>query len=744
MKYSLKFFSIIFIMCLFFQNSYSQQNTNGWFWTNSQPQGNDLYWVKIIDAAKYYAVGKKGTFMKTTDAGDSWEINSQAGSEETIFGAGGTLTLRTAWFFDANTGLVGGSSSGNFESKIKRTTDGGETFTSVGIGNGPGSSVVKDIYFLDSNTGFLCGSTTIGARRSTNGGLNWTSLPNVPVYSYNCIYASDENNILLGVAGTTGNPRIVVKTTNKGVTWSVITMPGTTVIEINDIEFQNANTGFVSGSQSYFAYTTNGGGNWTQAVFPISQQVLYKLKIIDSTVYTLGSSNSYYYSSNLGVTWDSVNFSDPSNINQPVTSILYSFDIYADDVIIAGFNGKINLSNDFGVTWRNKNYSVGNNTYGFISVFALPGTEDVWSGSEFGGLILHSTNSGANWTKQQTSVSSAFQDFDMINSMTGYAVGGNFFNNTGFCFKTTNGGTNWNSLTIPNPSKARYRVDFVNDNTGWLFGGAYSDAGVISKTTNAGVTWVSQTTTPQHNSVIFGDMYDVNTGYCFGGYTETNPTMSLYKTSNGGVNWNLVYTFPTELPWITLQTFSANTLYLGGENKIYKSTNSGVNWTETLIPTAIKIRNMDWFDLNNGTVVGTEGYTAKTTNAGLTWTERNTGTSSVDGVSMLNKDTVYIAAGLNDYGAILRLYDNNPAITTLNLKIGIEGFWNGTTQISDTVKCHLRSSVSPYNEVEVAVAVVDNTGNVSFNFTDTRFQVLFILRSLTEILLKPGAVFHRT
>ncbi|MEZ4691983.1 MAG: hypothetical protein R3A12_18240 [Ignavibacteria bacterium] len=38
--------------------------------------------------------------------------------------------------------------------------------------------------------------------KTTDGGFNWTVMPNLPVLSanYNTVFASDENNIYLGVA----------------------------------------------------------------------------------------------------------------------------------------------------------------------------------------------------------------------------------------------------------------------------------------------------------------------------------------------------------------------------------------------------------------------------------------------------------------------------------------------------------------------------------------------------------------
>ena len=720
MKLKFKTPTVIFILlltCLLFRNSYSQQNINGWYWLNSQPQSNDLNWVKIIDANHIYAVGNNGTFMRSTDGGDTWLINSQAGVDEPSFGSGGTLRLNTAWFFDANTGIVAGLSVSGDGGKIRRTTDGGMTFSTTGLGLASGGATVKDIYFINSTTGYLCGNSAVKIMKTTNAGLNWTVMPNIPAEasSFNCIYAKDENNISLGISFN-GMDRRIMRTTNAGAVWKIDTLPGSTGVDIKEIVFQNSTTGFLAGQSfpNYFAFTTNGGANWTEAVFPNKQYPLYGVQVIGSTVYAMGASfKSYFYTSNLGVTWDSVVFDDPSNLYQPDLFYVYAFDIKGNDAIVVGANGKINISNDGGATWRNKNYSVDGSVYSFHSVYAQPGTGNVWAGSDWGGLILYSSNSGANWTRQQTTAQYAFYDLQMVNSNTGYAVGGNLFNAKGYCYKTTNGGQNWTSLNISNPHMHRIEVDFVNANTGWIVGGYPSNGGcLISKTTNGGVTWIEQATTPVYNTQIGHiDMYDANTGYIG---TDDN----LWKTTNGGTNWNKLNTLPAGLYWTKVQTFSPTTLYLGGNQKIYKSFDGGQTWSSASIPSLLpSIANMDWWDLNNGMVTGTDGYTARTTDGGLTWTERDPGSSTIPGVSMSSRDTIYATCDRNVYGAIFRLVDSNPAIS-FNIKAGIEGFWNGAVQVSDTVKCHLRNSSAPYNEVGVTSAVLNNSGNGTFTFNN--------------------------
>ncbi|MBK8554165.1 MAG: hypothetical protein IPL53_25210 [Ignavibacteria bacterium] len=731
MKQSFKFYAAIFLSCMLFQNSFSQQNINGWQWVNSKAQSNTINWIKILDDTHYYAVGENGTFMKSTDGGDSWRINTQAGTTDPLFGSGATYTLNSAWFFDANTGLVAGQSEVGDGGKVRRTTDAGETFTTINLGGlSTGSPRVYDIYFINSTTGYLCGNNTIKALKTTNAGASWTLMPNMPsaAYTYSSIYAKDENNIIIGL-NSDGLYRRIIKTTNAGATWTTIDLPWSTIIDVTDIQFQNANTGFISGNSTsnnppYFAHTTDGGSTWTEALFPNKEHGLYDLEIIGSTAYVLGGNfGHYYFTSDLGVTWDSVDYNDYNNIYQPFQWFVYSFSIKGSDAIVAGMNGKINVSNDAGSTWRNKNYSVGNCVTQMPSIYALPGTGKVWAGTRAGGKILYSSDRGNTWSEQQTTEQYAFYQINMVNSYTGYAVGGNLVNGVGYCLKTVNSGLNWTKLTIPTPTFEIWSVDFVNANTGWIVGGLPSGFGaVIAKTTNGGLTWTNQvaTSNPLINSTIsYIDMSDANVGYIAYG-------TGVYKTSNGGTNWNKINTVPSG-SFRRVNTFSNTTVFASSGQTIYKTLDGGTSWTSVTIPSPLAdIFSMDWVDLDNGTVVGTQGYSAKTSDGGQTWTERNTGTSTLWEVSMVSKDTVFAVAGINTSGAIFRLIDNTPSSVSFNVKVGIQGFWNGTTQVSDTVKCHLRSSVAPYNEIESDAAVLNSSGEGTFTFNTSLSGTYYI------------------
>src|SRR4030095_11950743 len=85
-----------------------------WVWQNPLPQGNTLQDFSFADTNNGFAVGARGTNLKTTDGGNSWEILAGA-TEDDLYGVS---------FISSNTGTV----VGNFGA-ILRTTDAGNHWT---------------------------------------------------------------------------------------------------------------------------------------------------------------------------------------------------------------------------------------------------------------------------------------------------------------------------------------------------------------------------------------------------------------------------------------------------------------------------------------------------------------------------------------------------------------------------------------------------------------------------------------
>jgi hypothetical protein len=54
---------------------------------------------------------------------------------------------------------------------------------------------------------------------------------------------------------------------------------------------------------------------------------------------------------------------------------------------------------------------------------------------------------------------------------------------------------------------------------------------------------------------------------------------------------------------------------------------------------------------------------------------------------------------------------------TLNLKVYLEGFWNGTAQVSDTTTVYLANATTPYAYVDTAKVILSTTGTSAISFT---------------------------
>ena len=70
MKYVLSFI-VIFILA---QSGYTQ--INQWRWQNPAVQGNTLQSVQMISLLTTVACGNYSTFMKTTDGGVTWDVQT--------------------------------------------------------------------------------------------------------------------------------------------------------------------------------------------------------------------------------------------------------------------------------------------------------------------------------------------------------------------------------------------------------------------------------------------------------------------------------------------------------------------------------------------------------------------------------------------------------------------------------------------------------------------------------------------
>ena len=571
-----KLFLMALVVILVTASSYSQLNDN-WKWLNPSPQGNTLSNVDFVNNNTGYAAGDYGTLLKTTDGGAIWnQISSGTGkdllslnfiNENTGFVGGSRQLLRkttdggNSWqnlqlpvqgqwdtayyvmdinFVTQNTGYVVGFFQ--LESKIWKTTDGGNTWSIKGTG---GADYLKRTYFLDENNGFAFGGPAYSeVIKTTNGGAHWFSVSQESYIAYSMSFI----NSTTGVYGCAEGR--VYRTTDGGNTWNFAMCPSS--LDITSIHFINSTTGFGFGSGSVYIKTTDAGLTWNEYSIGVGSVNQYFDADVtaNGNLHAVGTYGAMIRSTNSGTSF----ISQPFVTEHSITDI--EFLNVSTGYAVAGFGeGDILKTTDAGETWVSQ-----------VSVYTLPLYGIAFTSAETGYLagsinIKKTTNGGQNWIDIYTSTQNEiFGDIFFTNVNTGYAVG-----SYGKLLKTTNAGTTWNSSTIPNSGTFLNSVYFVNENTGYAAG---ADNKAL-KTTDAGNSWAVLSVTSGiwgFNNIYFSD---INTGYL-------SSANGLFKTTSGGSVW---FQLGAPAGGYNSVQFRNNYGYaVAGDGKIIKSTDAGNTW----------------------------------------------------------------------------------------------------------------------------------------------------------------------
>lgn len=150
-----------------------------------------------------WASGSGGTWLKTTDGGETWDIGVIAGLD--------TVDFRSIQAFDENTAIV---ASAGQPAVIYRTVNGGQSWEKV---HQEGSEAFFDgISFLDNNRGYIVGDPVDRfwmILETSDGGKSWKSLENLPpAEDGEAAFAASassmiafENQLILGTGGKAAN-----------------------------------------------------------------------------------------------------------------------------------------------------------------------------------------------------------------------------------------------------------------------------------------------------------------------------------------------------------------------------------------------------------------------------------------------------------------------------------------------------------------------------------------------------------
>ena len=644
-----------------------------WVWQNPLPGANELFTSYFFDQNTGYIGGEMGTLYKTTNGG----INIS------VISTGYNYNINSITFLNASTGYM---ACGYNEKVILKTTNGGNNWSAVNLGT---PFALKDIKFINPANGIAVSSYQM-IYYTTNGGLNWTGVGGASQSNYAVEYVTPS----LVYAGSSGG--LIQKSTNGGLNW-VSQSVASSSTAIYDIQFLDSLTGYACGTNTILK-TTNGGLNWINTS-PSGSNTIYSISFTNPVNGgAVCESGKFLMTTNGGTNW-SQQYPSPGNYNR-LNAIKY---FSSGTIYLSGIFGNNMKSTDGGATWINLVH--GPNTYIFSSSFLNASTGFA---SMTSGTILKTTNGGTNWTEIYTpATGNNISALQFTDANTGYAIASG---SNDMYIKTTNAGVNW---TVVNPGVNSWITDlnFINAGTGVLITNYKT-----YRTTNGGANWSYIDSV--NYSLMKLEFTNSLTGYIS---AYVNSSTRFRKTTNGGLNWSLLSDSIPNTYVMSYKFFNANTGYAAG-SFLYGTTNGGLNWTQLGI-TGTTVQTMHLFDANTILIGGVFGVLKKSTDGGFTFTNVPfVNTNAITTMSFIDTNTGWI---MGQGGMILKTNNilTNGKMNNLTMPVDYELFqnypnpFNPTTKISFSLPASGRVSLKVYDILGRLSAELVNDYRTSGTYT---------------------------
>ncbi len=616
------------------------EEQTSWRWQNPWPQGNHLSEIWTFDSLSTIAAGDNATVVRTTDGGQSWNLQRIDSIDFFIsisfvdrvngwlLGAksglarprylyktdnGGISWFRIAninaevyhlHFVDSQNGwAVGGSNSG----VVMKTRDGGVTWMNHSNGL---SAPLADAFFIDTLTGWVVGYAGFIAK-TTDGGSSWhRQFFDRPVFQLLAVYFA--NDSVGWCAGDDGNG-YVGRTTNGGTTWTSTQVDR--YIQLYDMMFFDEDIGAALGTGNRVYRSTNKGVSWSFYQTATTGNLYQMRASSESNGWAVGDYGFIVRTSNAGLSWPRVGHGTQRNLKS------LKFTDSATGWAV-GANGAIVHTTDGGEYWTEQVLD----SLVFLRSVEFCNPRIGWAAGllsrpRHSGILYKTTDGGRRWDSQLFSQVNYLLRVDFVDTSYGWMVGGSGV--TRHLYKTTNGGDEWVLLRAENGGAPVLAVEFVDRSTGWLMGWANSK---LMKTTDGGVTWQ-----PKDVGINVGSISDVffhNTlaGSAVGGYEvfdDLGPIFGrgyIYSTTNGGDTWITQDTTAPDMFNSVDFVDGRNGWAVGYRGRVYRTRDGGLHWNAQKVPSSIRTSffAIDFVDTNNGWLCGDGGTILKTTNGGGT------------------------------------------------------------------------------------------------------------------------------
>ncbi len=373
--------------------------------------------LEVLSETIAIGVGTGGSIVRTTDAGATWETVAESGD-----------SYQGLAFLNEMNGIAVGANG-----RIATTDDGGATWKDAEL---PIAETDRDtlfaVDFFDIEQAMAVGRFGV-MPESPDRGASWNSRYALPRHTwFDVAFTSEMTGTVVGTQGK------IFRTGDGGVTW--YDQNSGTTDSLTAIYAINESVATIVGVKGLILRTENGGETWIRQSPGPAEVNLTDVFFLDAkTGYATGYNGTILMTTDGGIVWDTLS----SGIKQLLNAIYFST---PDSGMAVGRYGVVSATTDGGKTWQSRFNPYIQDLYELAYRPAdMQYPLGLWAAIGNAGTVVASTNFGEVWSLRNGPPipEPGLRGVRYLDKDTGWAAGLD-----GRILKTVNGGVSWEP--VPN------------------------------------------------------------------------------------------------------------------------------------------------------------------------------------------------------------------------------------------------------------------------------------------------------